>query len=105
MVTMTDDIPAGTIAEDLIALMKASGPHWQDIDRTSVAIERGIPLDADPYLRTLLWRSLDLLAFASVRLAARQGVSYDQVIDEWEALMSADARRAAAFPATSDDAS
>jgi hypothetical protein len=49
-------------------------------------------------VRDVLWQCLDLLAFATVRIAARQGVSYDQVVDEWDAVMAADARRAVAFP-------
>jgi hypothetical protein len=83
------------IAADLIAMMRASGPHWRDIDRTQVARRRGVPLDAEPWLRDLLMRSVDLLAFATVRVAARQGTTYDQVVDEWEAVMADDARRAA----------
>jgi hypothetical protein len=88
---------ADDIAADLIAMMRASGPHWKEIDRTDVARQRGVPLDADPWLRGLLMRTVDLLAFATVRVAARQGTTYDQVVDEWEAVMAEDARRAASL--------
>jgi hypothetical protein len=87
---------ADDVAADLIAMMRASGPHWREIDRTEVARRRGVPLDADQWLRDLLMRTVDLLAFATVRVAARQGTTYDQVVDEWEAVMAEDARRAAA---------
>jgi hypothetical protein len=85
---------ADDIAADLIAMMRASGPHWKEIDRTEVARYRGVPLDADPWLRDLLMRTVDLLAFATVRVAARQGTTYDQVVDEWEAVIAEDARKA-----------
>jgi transposase len=98
--TMIDKSPRSDedIAADLIAMMRASGPHWRDVDRTDVARHRGVPLDADQWLRDLLMRAIDLLAFATVRVAARQGTTYDQVVDEWEAVMAEDARKAASQP-------
>jgi hypothetical protein len=78
---------------DLIALLCVSGPHSSDGDRAEVAVERGIPLDADKRLRDLLWRSIDVLSVATVKLAARKGSTYDEVIDEWKALLAADVRR------------
>jgi hypothetical protein len=87
------DRTAEDVAADLIAMLRASGPHWREIDRATVATARGIPLDADEWLRDLLMRCVDLLAFATVRLAARQGTTYDQVVDEWEGVMLEEARR------------
>jgi hypothetical protein len=79
--------------EDLIALLCASGPHSAEVARTDVATERGIPVDADERLHALLWRAIDVLSIATVKLAARKGSSYDEVIDEWKALLSGDGRR------------
>jgi hypothetical protein len=78
---------------DLIALLCVSGPHSNEGDRAGVAADRGIPLDADKQLRDLLWRSIDVLSVATVKLAARKGSTYDEVVDEWKALLAADVRR------------
>jgi hypothetical protein len=57
-----------------------------------VAYGRGRPVNLDEASRLgdVLLRTLDLLAAATVKLAARDGGAYDEVVAEWRAHLDTD---------------
>jgi hypothetical protein len=74
------------ITGDVIALLRASGPEHRLTDKVEVALQRGIPIQvADAKrLREDLWCTMEIVGMATIELAFLKGLTFDQLVDEWE---------------------